>query len=407
MKASPRAALLLAAWLGVLALAVAGYATAVAAQAIQPGEPGSGDFGTFVAVIAGVGLTTAGVGAFVLLRRPGNLIGALLLVGATLLMSVFPAFAISVIRWSIAGPTDPLGGLMRAWGSVMMIPAIFTAFTAVGIVFPNGRLPGTRWRVPMAAMIAALVVGSALALVAPPNPDPANMAPANPLAVFGLPSEVGDAGATLSSIALLASFVVATAALATRFRSSRRVERALGKWLLAALAVNVVLFPLSWATDVGPARLIDTLSAVAAGLIPVAIGIAVLRYRLFEIDRIISRTISWAVVTGVLVLVFVAAAVGIQAVLAPVTEGNTLAVAGSTLLAAAIFQPLRRRVQRRVDRRFHRSGSDAERALEAFGERAREEVDLVRLRQTLMGAADTTVHPAAAAVWLRGEATRP
>jgi len=401
MKASPRAALLLAAWLGVLALAVAAYVTASAAQAIQPAEPGSADFVAFVMVIAGVTLTTAGVGAFVLLRRPGNLIGALLLVGAALLLSVFPAFAVSVIRWSTAGPTDPLGGLMRAWGSVMMIPAIFTAFTAVGIVFPDGRLPGPRWRVSMAALIAALVAGSALALVSPPNPDPANMAPANPLAIFGLPSEVGELGAAISSIALLASFVVATVALATRFRRSRSVERAQVKWLLAALALSLVLFPPSWATDVGPAGLVDTLSVVAVGLVPVAVGIAILRYRLFEIDRIVSRTVSYALVSALLAAVFVGTNLALQALLSNATGGSTLTVAASTLVVAALFQPVRSRIQAPIDRRFNRARSDAERVVAAFSGRTRDEVDLAQLRGSVVATATEAVRPKVAELWLR------
>jgi hypothetical protein len=408
MKASPRTLRLLAAWLGVLALAVVAYVTAGAAQAIEPAEPGSADFVAFVIVIAGMALTTAGVGAFVLLRRPGNLIGTLLLVGAALLLGVFPAFAISVVRWSTAGPADPLGGLMRTWGSVMMIPAIFTAFTAVGIVFPDGRLPGPRWRVPMVVMIAAMVVGSALALVSPPNPDPASMAPANPLAVFGLPPEVGDLGAAISSIALLASFVVATLALATRFRRSHSVERAQVKWLLAALALNLVTFPLSWATDVGPAGLVepaglvDTLSVVAVGLVPAAIGIAVLRYRLFEIDRIVSRTVSYALVTALLAAVFVGTNLALQGLLSNVTGGSTLIVAASTLVVAALFRPVRIRIQAPIDRRFNRARSDAERVVAVFSGRTRDEVDLAQLHGSVVATATEAVRPTVVGLWLRG-----
>ena len=132
-----------------------------------------------------------------------------------------------------------------------------------------------------------------------------------------------------------------------------------------------------------------------------AIGIAVLRYRLYEIDRIISRTISYATVTGVLVVAFAGAILLFQSVLAPMTGGNTVAVAASTLVVAALFQPLRRRVQSRVDRRFNRTGYDAERVVDRFAGRLRDEVDLGQLAIEIKGAVERTVQPTSVAIWLR------
>ena len=143
---------------------------------------------------------------------------------------------------------------------------------------------------------------------------------------------------------------------------------------------------------------------LAGSTIPIAIGIAILRYHLYEIDRIVSRTIGWLAVTTIVGSVFVLAVVGLQAVLSPFTERNTLAVAGSTLVAAALFQPLRIRVQRSVDRRFHRARYDGERTVQALGSRLRDEVDLVRIRGAVIATADEAVEPAAAALWLRGSA---
>jgi hypothetical protein len=142
-------------------------------------------------------------------------------------------------------------------------------------------------------------------------------------------------------------------------------------------------------------------ASASIGLVPVAIGIAILRYRLYEIDRIVSRTIGWALVTGLLVAVFAGTIVGLQALLAPLTNNNTLAVAGSTLVAAALFQPLRRRVQRAVDRRFNRARVDAQRAIDAFGAHLRDDVDLAALHGRLVAAADATVQPNGAGLWLR------
>src|SRR5450631_716908 len=134
---------------------------------------------------------------------------------------------------------------------------------------------------------------------------------------------------------------------------------------------------------------------------PVAIGLAVLCYRLYEIDRVISRTISWATVTVILGSLFVAVILVAQALLAPVTGSNELAVAGSTLLVFALFAPLRRRVQRLVDRRFNRSRYDAERTVAAFAARLADEVDLDQLRAEILATVAATVEPSSVSLWLR------
>jgi drug/metabolite transporter (DMT)-like permease len=151
-----------------------------------------------------------------------------------------------------------------------------------------------------------------------------------------------------------------------------------------------------------PITLSVTLIAYAGILLmPVAIGIAILRYRLFEIDRIISRTIAWAVVTGVLGTVFAATVVGLQSVLSRFTQGETLAVAGSTLVAFAIFQPVRRRVQWIVDRRFNRARYDAEHTATAFAGRQRDQTNIAGLRVDLVGTIDSALHPQTVGVWIR------
>ena len=135
--------------------------------------------------------------------------------------------------------------------------------------------------------------------------------------------------------------------------------------------------------------------------LPIAIGIAILRYRLYDIDRLISRTIGWAMVTGLLVALFAGLVVVLQAPLAPLTKENTIAVAASTLVAFALFQPLRRRVQRAVDRRFDRARYDGQRTVDAFAERLRNEVDLGTLRGALVATAEGAVRPTGAGLWLR------
>ena len=128
---------------------------------------------------------------------------------------------------------------------------------------------------------------------------------------------------------------------------------------------------------------------------------AVLRYRLYEIDRVISRTISWAIVTVLVAGLFVAVILALQALLAPVTQSNELAVAGSTLLVFTLFQPIRRRVQRLVDRRFNRTRYDAEQTVAAFAARLRDEVDLESLRAEILTTVAQTVQPTSVSLWLR------
>ena len=136
--------------------------------------------------------------------------------------------------------------------------------------------------------------------------------------------------------------------------------------------------------------------------VPVAIGIAVLRYRLYEIDRIVSRTISYLIVTAILVAAFAVAILLFQALLAPLTGGNTVAVAASTLIVAALFQPFRRRVQAAVDHLFNRARYDADRTAESFAGRLRDEVDLGAVQADLLTTAVAALHPRSAGIWIRG-----
>jgi hypothetical protein len=197
----------------------------------------------------------------------------------------------------------------------------------------------------------------------------------------------------------------ALASVVIRFRRGDAVERTQLKWLLTATAMaGIALLVSALTTAVGAIAL--AIPAYSIGLfafsaLPVAIGIAVLRYRLYEIDRIISRTIGWAIVTGLLVSVFAAGVVALQMAFADLTQGNTIAVAVSTLAAAALFQPLRRRVQHAVDRRFDRARYDTHRTVNAFAERLRDEVALDAVEADLRGTITGSVKPSSYALWLR------
>ncbi len=200
-------------------------------------------------------------------------------------------------------------------------------------------------------------------------------------------------------------FALAIAALITRYRRGDRIERLQIRWFGAAVALcgtGLVLVVIELAVRTVQGPLISNL-VFQAGLLamPIAIGIAVLRYRLYEIDRLISRTIGWAIVTGLLVAVFAGTVVGLQAILTGITQGQTLAVAASTLVAFVLFQPLRRRVQSIVDHRFNRARYDAERTAAAFAERQRDQVNIAGLKVDIAGTIDSALSPRTVGIWIR------
>jgi hypothetical protein len=266
--------------------------------------------------------------------------------------------------------------------------------------FPDGRLPSPRWR-PLIRVAAASVVLGVLGFTF--NPGPVYVYPAydNPLGVPGFPGFAMSAGAYGG---MLITLVASMGALGIRWRRGDPTTRAQIKWVVAAASVLGVSEFVNVATfdPTNLSALTVVLVSVGLSLVPIAIGIAILRYRLYEIDRIVSRTISWAVVTASVVGLYLGGVLVLQAALSGITQGDTLAVAASTLVAAAAFQPLRRRIQGLVDRRFHRARYDAERTAAQFAERLRDEVDMGTIAKDLGGAAHAAVAPARLAVWVRG-----
>ena len=201
-------------------------------------------------------------------------------------------------------------------------------------------------------------------------------------------------------IAIAGGAVLGVLAIVVRVRRGTPDERRQLAWFLGAvLVVTVVEGPRFSSSE--SSSWIDVLGVLSLALLPGATTIAILRYHLYDIDRIVSRTLGYAIVTAVLVSVFAGAVLGLQALLADVTRGDTVPVALSTLLVLSLFQPLRNRVQGAVDQRFHRSRVDAARAIDAFGLRLRDEVDLTTVRSGTLETADALMHPASAGLWLR------
>jgi hypothetical protein len=351
----------------------------------------------FLLLICLWALVQSTVGTAIAWRRPDNRIGRLMQVTAPLIVSVFIGFLGGAIRYLTHGPSDPVGGLAAWWGNTMIYPVLFLAFPALALLFPDGRLPSRRFRGPLALIIGVLVPVFAVEALAVGQVN--DGLPDNPFGLLAVPMDVLELLVALGGLALVGGMGLSIAAIVVRWRLGTTLERAQLKWLLAPLSLGVASFGFAFASS--ETELVDLVSFISALLVPVAIGIAVLRYRLYEIDRLISRTLSWGLVTGSVLAVYAVAVFAFQAALANVTQGQTLAVAGSTLIAFAIFQPIRQRVQGAVDRRFDRSRYDALRTVDGFAERARNEVDLGRLSDALLHTAGATVRPQGAALWLR------
>lgn len=350
-----------------------------------------------------LGITYPALGWLVTSRRPGNAIGWLFLaIGLSQAGTSFVNQYTGLVY--LVGVGAPFGELASWLGMFSWVPGFVLLFVAV-LLFPDGSLPSRRWRpvvwlfaVAMVLQIVPTAVGAwayrGPDLASPTfSPDPAT----DPL--IGLAETLANVGQLL----VLAAAVAALAGLVVRFRRSGSLERLQIRWFGLAAAIEVALLLLVTSNVVKLAFPFDELAALLViPLMPIAMATAILRYRLFELDRIISRTVAWTLVTAMIVAVFGIGVVGLQALLAGFTQGQTLAVAGSTLLAFALFAPVRRRVQAAVDRRFDRSRFDGRQAVDAYSERVRDEVDLEALLEDMLLTTHGTVRPRTTAIWLRG-----
>ena len=347
----------------------------------------------------GVVSTWAAMGAVIVVRRPDNLVGWLLwIVGVGLAVSLVGQ-SWGYISATRADGTLP-GTIAGAWLSWLFTPMLALALTVPPLLFPDGRLLSRRWLVVLVIAVAAaagLAVGT---IVKPGQLEFAALSIENPTGIPALDS-VARGLMDVSGVVLLPCLVLAALAAALRFRHGTPIERQQLKWFgsamgLAALGlVGAATLP----QPIGIACYVVT--TIALAFVPVAIGIAILRYRLYDIDRLIGRTLAYTAVTALLATAFVGTNLALQGLLADVTGGETLTTALATLMVAGLFQPLRRRVQEPIDRRFNRARVDGHRVLQGFAHRARDEVDLETLRATLAVAVDEAVAPSRAGIWLR------
>ena len=349
----------------------------------------------FVGMVASLGV----VGALVVTRQPRNPVGWILWV-ASCLVALSIVSEIAIYRASIDPVIPPWAVLLTWFGGILFVPAIGMVIVFVPLLFPDGRLLSPRWRWLVAFSVVSLVV-IALPLMFTPGPLSNSAIITNPIGIPGFDQLVPLLGVA-TELMLVIAFPLAISAAVIRYRRGTSVERQQLKWFAAAVVVTGIGFLAAFVPVEPIASLGWVVGLVGLLTLPVAIGMAILRYRLYDIDRIISRTIGYLIVTGMLVVVFVGAVLVSRAILGQFLGENPVGVAASTLIVAALFQPLRRRVQRVADRKFDRARYNGQRTTEAFAERLRDQVDLGDVMADLTSTATGALRPTAIMLWIRG-----
>jgi hypothetical protein len=360
------------------------------------GWKGSGNTGTasnVALILAFLGFAT--MGAVVAARVPGNAIGWIFL--AIALFAVIGAAAeYYAFHGLVERPRSLALALPVAWVySWLWYPTIILLLF-IPLLYPTGRVPGPRWRALLAAEIALAAIVTVLYMVNPGHLDGDKPLPDNPIGIGADRSVVDNLGPVLG-VTAVAFIVLGIVSLVMRFRRSRDVARQQIK--IMALAATIVLAGIlstfhssSWS---------DVIFAVTILLFPAAVGVAMLRYRLYDVDRVINKTLVYGGLTAVLAAAYAGLVLASQPLFSSFAGGSNLAIAISTLLVAALFMPVRRRIQRFVDRRFYRRRYDAVRTLDRFTARLREQVDLDVLNGDLLAVVRETMEPAQASLWLR------
>jgi hypothetical protein len=352
-------------------------------------------------------LTYPTVGAVVASRLPENPIGWILCAGGLALGISYSAG--SYADYALFASSRPLPGVeYAAWVSNWTgITALLLTAAFLFLLFPDGRLPSRLWRpVAWAVVIGSVIstLGSAFAS----GTLETHSSIVNPVGIGGAFGNFLGMLDGYGTIILILSCFASVLSPVQRLRRARGQERQQIKWLVFAAGLMVAGFVLSYLWQRGAANSVAWFAFILGiMLLPLAIGVAILRYRLYAIDFIINRTLVYGSLTVLLVLVYVGGVVGLQTAFRALTgQESTLAVVASTLAIAALFGPLRTRVQAFVDRRFYRRKYDAAKTLAAFNARLREETDLDTLRADVVGVANATVQPEHTSLWLRPDASR-
>lgn len=387
-------------WWRMLAYAAGGLATAMFAGAVvigfvfdTPSEYRLADL-TFSFSF----LLMAWVGLVIVAARPGNRVGVLILLGG--IAAVARYFFYEWALLTLARPGLP-GEALAAWlGAWLWFPAV-VAMPMLLLIFPTGR-PLPRWRWVMWFAVALAAVGMT----------------AGTIPMWGLPTEaltdpVSDVpeyfllDSVVAPLMVLVLMPLALISLVVRYRRAGTLERSQIKWLAWAMGISLFLLV---ASNLSPALLqpLGLAATLSISLVPLAIAFAILRYRLYDIDRLVNRTLVYGVLSVTLVAVYVGGVVTLQYVfraLAGQEQQPQLVIVATTLLIAALFNPLRRRIQGFIDRRFYRRKYDAAKTLEEFNARLRDETDLETLNDDLLRVVRDTMQPEHVSLWLRPAGT--
>jgi hypothetical protein len=396
-------------------LSVAMFLASVALWALARGAQVPGNWGvdlTLGSLLGGAAfLAFPLVGALIASRRPRNPVGWICLADGLLwrLTDVIDYYSVYGVARSGSVPFPVVMAGINDW---LWVPAVGLLGTYLLLLFPDCRLPSRRWR-PLAWLSGAVIVSLIVGVMLSPGPMDTLEGVRNP---FGLEGQRWVTVAAYSVLPLLPLCMLASGlSLVLRFRRSRGEEREQIKWIAFAASVVVTLYLVAMiASFIHPSDAWSTagsvlwlnLLTIAALLsfitIPIAVGFAMLRYRLYDIDVLINRALVYGSLTVLLASAYVGGVVGLQAILRGLSgQESTLAVVASTLAIAALFSPLRRRVQAFVDRRFYRRKYDAAKTLEAFSAKLRDETDLGALTGEVVGVVKATMQPAHVALWLR------
>jgi len=358
----------------------------------------------------GLQLAFSTVGALVGSRRDRNPIGWLFCAEGLALSVAGTSESYAAQALEVPGSLPP--GDVAAWvsnwsgGALHIAPIVF-----VFLLFPDGRLSSSRWR-PI-AWLAVIALGVSV-LISAFEPGPLNNYVSTVTNPFGIKA-LGPISGLLfepSFFVLLVTLIASAICMVLRLRRARGKERQQLKWVASAAALLGVAFvvgPITWAIPSVPELLWPLIFLVALGSLPISAGIAILRYRLYDIDLIINRTLVYGSLTILLGLVYVMGVVGAGALVRQVTgeQSNDLVIAASTLAVAGVFRPARARIQSLIDQRFYRRKYDATRTLEAFSGRLRDQVSLDALTADLLAIISDTMQPTHASLWLKNDKGPP
>jgi hypothetical protein len=354
-----------------------------------------GNVSTLVAAVS-----AATVGALVASRRPSHRVGWLLI--ALGLAIAVAGFCSSYSRYGlVARPGAVPGAIWLAGAAAGGIVLYLSATGFILLLSPTGTLPSPRWRWWARATAAGLVMAflSSMLVRRPLYPEHPDIV--NPIGLDALDHGLGGAIFPVGALLVLAGLVVGAVSLLLRFRRARGLERLQLRWLALGAALAALTFAIAM-TDLVVEEtdgwIFRTGMGISVTVLPLATGAAILRYRLYDIDRIISRTLAYGLLTLLLGGGYAVVVLGLGRLLG---RESPLVVAAATLAVAAVFQPARRRVQAVVDRRFNRRRHDAARIIEGFGARLRDQVDLDTLTADLLAVVDQTIQPTQTWLWLR------